>query len=95
MKKRKKKESIDTCHTVIVCGRRLTQWMKQEVQSALKFQKEIIVSTPELFTEVVNLVGEAGATEFNIQLNPEYITRVGLNNQMESVSYLLAGAGGA
>ena len=91
MKKHKKKESFDTCHTVIVCGVQLTQWMKQELEQALKFQKEIIISSPEILKEVMDFVGKSGASEFDIKLDPEYITLMGLNNQMESVSYLSVG----
>ena len=95
MKRRKTKASLDNCHVVIVCGIRLSQWMKKEIEYALKFQKEIIVSSPEMLKEIMEFVGESGIGEFGIKLNPEYIKQMGLNYQMESVSYFSVGVGGA
>lgn len=95
MKRNKNKEPLSEIRTVIVCGSKVTQWMKQEIEYAIQLQKEIVVSTPEVFNEVLNLVQESGVKEFSIKLNPEYSRHISdLNIDKESVSFLSAGTGG-
>ena len=95
MKRNKNKEPLSAIRTVIVCGSKVTQWMKQEIEYAIQLQKEIVVSTPEIFNEVLKLVQESGVKEFSVKLNPEYSRLVsGLNIEKESVSFLSAGTGG-
>ena len=95
MKRNKNKEPLSAVRTVIICGNKVTQWMQQEIEYAIQLQKEIVVSTPEVFSEVLKLVQEKGVKEFSIKLNPEYSRHISdLNIEKESVSFLSAGTGG-
>ena len=92
MKRNKNKEPLSAVRTVIVCGSSVTQWMKQEIEYAIQLQKEIVVSTPEVFNEVLKLVQDSGVKEFSVKLNPEYSRLInGWNIEKESVSFLLLG----
>ena len=65
---------LDDSQILMVCGNRISDGMKTEIEYAIKNHKEIITFNRNVFEDVVKLVSESGEKEFNVQLNKDHPT---------------------
>lgn len=68
---------LDKSDILMVCGDKLSDGMRGEIEYAAKANKKIIVFNEELFPAVLDVVAKSGASEFNVELdkeNPEMAT---------------------
>ena len=82
---------------LMVCGNRISDGMKTEIEYAIKNHKEIITFNRNVFEDVIELVLESGEKEFNVQLNKDHPTLANAPNYSDSneMFRLCCGFGGA
>ena len=65
---------LDDSQILMVCGNRISNGMKTEIEYAINNYKEIITFNKNVFDDVIKLVKESGVKEFNVQFNADHPT---------------------
>ena len=63
---------LENSDVLMVCGDKISDGMRGEIEYAVKLNKKIVVFNDQIFPQVLDIVSKSGSNQFNVRLDKEH-----------------------